>query len=186
MDITTTDLALLAAGAAALVGMVRGWGREVVTSAILLGTVLALMVCGDALFAKASLSALSALRGLPFMPHDAASLATVAANTQRGLSLVALSVLTWVGYLLGRRHGTPPASHSQRLAGLVPGAINGLVLLFGVSRYWPAGMRFALQSPVDATSRQVLAVAIGAMLLILLVLLLRTAVSSARSSRANT
>lgn len=148
------------------IGVRRGWQREVITTAILLAT-LAFLSLGGAAFIlhffsqgfvpSASAHALSG--GGPDVSTGAGgggatSQATPLACIETGaqsLSNFIFIAMTWLGYWAGSKHGPSPKNGAHRLAGIVPGAINGAVIMYYVSHAGLLGRQLIVESP-SATS----------------------------------
>ncbi|MEO7002862.1 MAG: hypothetical protein ABI068_13660 [Ktedonobacterales bacterium] len=118
---------------AATVGFVRGWQREVITAAILLGVVLFLVVGGNSIIWN------FLFVGLPNLVQGpaAAGAATQAASTSPMnpyVSLLEFTGLTSVGYVVGHRYGAPAKTSQHRLTGTLAGLTNGSVVTFFLSR----------------------------------------------------
>ena len=137
----------------AAVGARRGWHREVITAAIVLGTVFFLSLGGGDAIAQwlshnligvASAHGYSASGGgvapstIGAPPHDplpssAAPAASCTLFNPQLLSSVIFVGMTWLGYGAGKKYGSPPKSQTHNLAGLIPGGINGATIAYYLS-----------------------------------------------------
>jgi hypothetical protein len=155
---------------AAAVGARRGWGREVITCAIILGTVLFLSNGGGNYIA----TFLS--QGL----HNTSGTAAAACNTvnPQMLSTLVFGGMTWLGYAVGSKYGTAPKSHNHRIAGTIPGAINGASLAYYASNSILPGNSVLLNTPSSAFSNTYLPEVFGLGLLGLLAVLFIAAQAS--------
>lgn len=126
MDVSQMQLAVIIAGVGAVIGARRGWARELITCAIVLGTLLFLLLGGlnavsnvfSGVFASmGGGSANCAVRG----PTSA----TMSPDPPQPLSDLMFAGMTWLGYAVGRQHGAEAVSFNHRLMGMIPGAITG-------------------------------------------------------------
>ncbi len=160
MSINATQMLLLVLAITGAVGVRRGWAREVITTAILLATVIFLSVGGagfilqffsHGLVGTASAHALSG--GGTSTPPDSTSgypAQTPAACIETSAQSLANFIffgMTWLGYWAGSRHGQPPKNGTHRLAGIVPGAINGAVIMYYISHAGLLGRQLIVESP---------------------------------------
>ena len=187
LDQTHTFLAgLLLAGA---VGARRGWGKEVISSAIILSNVLFLSNGGGAFLthlftgtlggSTSSIgSALFAGGGGPAGGVTApgyAGTATTAASCydslSTALSKIAFLTITPVGYWAGSRHGPKPKQASHNVAGTIPGMINGAAIAYYVSNYMFPGTSIQLTSPSGVATQNLLPIVFGIAIVGLLIVL---------------
>lgn len=163
MVISQSQCFLIALVIAAAVGARRGWGREVVTCAIILGTVLFLSNGGGNFIANL----LS--QGLRNSPGTT----TAACNTlnPQVLSTLIFGGMTWLGYAAGSKYGTAPKSNNHRIAGTIPGAINGASLAYYASNSILPSNSVLLNTPSSAFSNTYLPEVFGFGLLGLLAVL---------------
>ncbi|MGZ3584505.1 MAG: hypothetical protein ACXVCO_07845 [Ktedonobacterales bacterium] len=167
MSINAFQLLVIVLVITGAIGVRRGWQREVITTAILLST-LAFLSLGGAAFilhffsqgfvSTASAHALSG--GGPDVSTGSASggggstpqtpLACIETGAQ-SLSNFIFIGMTWLGYWAGSKHGQPPKNGTHRLAGIVPGAINGAVIMYYVSHAGLLASQVVVESP-SATS----------------------------------
>ncbi len=174
MSINAIQMLLIVLAITGAIGVRRGWAREVITTAILLATVAFLSFGGAAfilqffsqsLVGTASAHALSG--GGPSVstgsgggstPQTAA--ACVATGAQ-SLSNFIFMGMTWLGYWAGSKHGQPPKNGTHRLAGIVPGAINGAVIMYYVSHAGLLGRQLVVESPSPTSMGTLLPVILG-------------------------
>lgn len=106
-----------------VVGFVRGWARDVITAAIVLGTLLFLTLGGGTFLTGVLLGGASSSR--------------VACTSMSGsLSDLLFGGMTALGYYAGNKHGSAPASTNHRIAGIIPGAITGGAISFYLSQHF--------------------------------------------------
>lgn len=170
MVISQSQCFMIALVVAAAVGARRGWGREVITCAIILGTVLFLSNGGGSYIAN-FLS-----QGL----HNASAQTSAACNTfnPQVLSTLVFAGMTWLGYTVGSKYGTAPKTHNHRIAGTIPGAINGASLAYYASNSILPGNSVLLNTPTGAFSNAYLPEVFGIGLLGLLAVLFIAAQAS--------
>lgn len=168
MSISQTQCFLLAVVLAGVLGARRGWGREVITCAIILGTVLFLSNGGGSLLS----------RWLTSFQTSASSTATagtisgsvVNANGQL-LSELIFAGVTLIAYSVGDKWGAAPKSHNHRIAGIIPGAMNGAAMAYYVSNSILPGRQILVNSPSPDFASSELPMIIGIGLISLLVVL---------------
>lgn len=165
MVIGETQMFLIIILITGLIGMRRGWAREVITTAIVLATVVFLVSGGVTLLGRV----LSALFG------GAAAVGTGTAtgqptcapiNTSAASELVFVG-MTWLGYSAGTKYGNPVKNHLHRLAGLLAGIVNGSAIAYFVSHSILPGASLLLYSPTDALTSSILPIIFGGGLLVL-------------------
>lgn len=148
----------------AAIGVRRGWHREVITAAIVLGTVFFLTLGGgDALaqwlshglIGTASAHGFSASGGTNPPPASAAPGFPLPSQASGNctfvnphlLSTVIFTGMTWLGYGAGKKYGQPPKSQSHNLAGIVPGGINGAAIAYYVGNTILPSQSVLVQTP---------------------------------------
>lgn len=152
MVIGQTQCFMIALVLSAAVGARRGWSREVITCAIVLGTVLFLLNGGADMLntfiasltqhvgGTASAAALSG-GGVPGttpsggVPSYAAATGINACSpiSTRALGDGIFAGMSYLGYRAGSKYGPPPKLHTHRIAGTIPGAVNGASMAFYLS-----------------------------------------------------
>ncbi len=158
MELSLGQCYLLAAGVMGAAGFMRGWSREIVTTAAVLGGVLALVAGGADALGRFIFVSLPAMLHLPGAP----ALSSVPPQQNvYALSLLALSVLTVASYIVGNRYGVPPTQQQHRLVGLALGALDGAVLVYFVGRGLPPGTSLALHMPSPDMLRSGVEAALG-------------------------
>jgi hypothetical protein len=127
MEVSQTQLAVMIVVVAAAIGIKRGWGREVVTCAVVLGTLMFLQLGGLGTLGGAFSNAFASLSG----PGSAnctvrgpAAAATTSDQPQL-LSHLIFAGMVWLGYSVGRQHGGAAVTLGHRFWGLIVGAITG-------------------------------------------------------------
>ena len=172
MVISQSQCFLIALVLAAAIGARRGWGREVITCAIILGTVLFLSNGGGDYLAN---FLTQGLHGAPGQTSAATVCNTV--NPQM-LSTLVFAGMTWLGYTAGTKYGMAPKTHNHRIAGTIPGAINGASLAYYVSNSILPGRSVLLNTPGGAVTNTYLPEVFGFGLLGLLAVLFIAAQAS--------
>src|SRR5260370_8105106 len=139
----------------AAIGAWRGWNREVIACAFVLGTVLFLTLGGLSLLTNrlahgrtgfvgtASAKGLVASGGtVPSgsgggstqAPSNSGSLANCPVPVSaQALSALIFGGMTWLGYRASYKYGQPPRTQGHPLAGMIPLAVNAGVLPHHVS-----------------------------------------------------
>jgi hypothetical protein len=126
MMISMAELTVLILLVTGTIGAIRGWGREVITTAIVLGTLLFLELGGGILMSNLFLG--SAAGG--------GSAGTAACfSTSGSLSPLIFGGMTMLGYYAGNRHGMKPVEANHRIAGVVPGLVNGGAISYYLSQH---------------------------------------------------
>lgn len=179
--------ALLAGGA---YGAKRGWAKESITTAVVLSNVLFLSNGGAAFLAHVLSSTLggaaagTALGGPLFAGGGGTAppyTGTTAFGTTAGaacttalttaVSRVTFLGLSWLGYRSGTRHGPAPKLSSHRIAGIVPGAVNGAAIAYYVSNNILPGTSVLLNTPGSIDTSAYLPVVFGIGIVALLIVL---------------
>lgn len=182
---------LIAVVVGAAIGARRGWHREVITSAIVLGTVFFLTLGGgDALaqwlthglIGTASAHGFSASGGTPppatggtpqypLLSQAAPSAAGCTFINPQLLSSVIFVGMTWLGYGAGKKYGQPPKSQTHNLAGIIPGGINGGAIAYYLSNAVLPSQPVLLETPSPTLASSYLPLVFGIGLLAVLALL---------------
>ncbi len=173
----------------AFIGLSRGWVREVITMAIVLATVLFLLNGGDQLLHQfIFVNVPAALHDLIFGTSTAATPSppvSVSSSTRESLfGVMSFGILTVLGYLVGHRFGSPPATNQHRVGGIVPGVVNGAAISYYVSNAILPSTTVNVSSPTDALTRIYLPIVLGVGLLAMVVALLVARGSKGGSSGA--
>jgi len=150
MAISETQLALLTILATGVIGARRGWGREIITCAIVLSTLVFLQIGGAGFVTNLLANGLASGAGT-----TADGAANCGANGQasfmgtagasKAISEVIFGVMVWLGYFAGGRHGAPAQTLSHRLLGIVPGVITGGAISYYLSSVLYPGAGIFLQ-----------------------------------------
>lgn len=168
MVIGQTQCFMIALLFAAAQGARRGWGREVITCAIILATVLFLSN-GGIDFLLNAFTNLSANTNGTALAFNAAS---CSAATKQLLSTGGFGLMSWLAYSVGYRYGTAPRSHNHRIAGIIPGAFNGAAIAYYLSNTLvPNGRQLELFTPTSQQTTAYLPEIFGLGLVGLLVVL---------------
>jgi hypothetical protein len=183
MVINSTWALFIIVAVAALVGL-RGWVREVVTMAIILGVVLFLSVGGNGLLHQFFFVNLpDAFRVLIFGDSAVSVGPTVSTPNPMGdqlFNVAAFGGLTGLAYLVGHKYGTPAKTMQHRLTGLVPGAVSGMALSYYVTnKLFPNNPASVVEivSPTDTLTTLYLPIILGFALVGLLLIIVISAMS---------
>ena len=181
---------LIAVVLGAAIGARRGWHREVITAAIVLGTVFFLSLGGGNALAQwlthniigtASAHGFIASGGTnpppsagtpqdPLLSQAAPSTSCTFINPQL-LSTVIFVGMTWLGYGVGKKYGQPPKSQAHNLAGIIPGGINGGAIAYYVSNAVLPSQPLLVETPSPTLTASYLPLVFGVGLLAVLALL---------------
>lgn len=180
MYITSSECFFVIILTAAFVGLWRGWAREVITTAILLGVILFLMLGGsDVIYRFIFVNLIDAFRALGGGSTAAGGTAPQGtAQTDFLFSVLTFGGLTTVGYLVGHKAGKPPSTATHRLTGVIPGAVNGAAVVFYATRNLIPNLNLSVQSPDSGTVSSYLPVIFGIALLAVLVILIALSAKS--------
>jgi hypothetical protein len=127
MDVSQVQLAVILVVVTAVIGFRRGWGREVITCAVVLGTLVFLQLGGLGALSGAFANAFASMSG-PGSTNCAVRDTAVAAKTSDPPQLLALLIfagMVWLGYSVGGQHGSAAVTLGHRFWGLIAGAITG-------------------------------------------------------------
>lgn len=165
MSISQTQCFMIALVLTGAIGARRGWGREVITCAIILGTVLFLSNGGGNVLANwltqtATSASASGGGGAP-----------ICGINGQLLSTLVFAGMSWLGYGAGTKYGNPPKTHNHRIAGTIPGAMNGAAMAYYVSNSMLPGRQVLVNSPSPAFAGNFLPEVIGIGLIGLLAVL---------------
>lgn len=182
MYITSSECFFVIILTAAFLGLWRGWIREVITTAILLGVILFLLLGGaDVLYRFIFVNladAFKALGGGTVSTPGSDNVAPPSSQTDFLFSLVTFGGLTGVGYLVGHKAGRPPTTATHRLTGIIPGAVNGASVVFYATRNIIPNMNVDVQSPDASTVSNYFPVIFGIALLAVIVILIALSTKS--------
>jgi hypothetical protein len=184
MVIGQTQCFLLVIVVAAAAGARRGWGKEVITCAIILATVLFLTFGGadwlGKIFASLTWSINNPQAVASGAPDPPPACSPVAKTT---ISMVVFIGMTWFGYFVGKRYGTPPKHANHHIAGIIPGAINGAAIAYYVSNSLLVGKQLVIFGPTASMTSSYLPEIFGLGLLGLVVVLFIAGQASKGSSK---
>lgn len=190
---------LIAVLIGAIIGVRRGWNREVITAAIILATTLLLTLGGADLLANwlsHGIVGTAHAEGIRYsggpQPNTTPSYPSPSSNvaaSQSGsgcnlavsapvLATVIFAGMCWLAYEVGKKYGAPPKTHNHRLAGAIPGAINGACIAYFASRFVLPHQPVLVNTPTPDTITSYLPVVFGLGLLGLLVVLFIAAQAS--------
>lgn len=182
MYITSSECFFVIILTAAFVGLWRGWVREVITTAILLGVILFLLLGGsDVLYRFIFVNLIDAFKALGGSTVSAAGPdTTTSPSTQTDFffSLLTFGGLTAVGYLVGHKAGKAPTTAVQRLTGVIPGTVNGAATVFYATRNIVPNLDVDVASPDATTVNNYLPVIFGIALLAVVVILIALSTKS--------
>jgi hypothetical protein len=179
MVVGQTQCFTLALVIAAAVGVHRGWLREIITCAILLGTVLFLNFGGlDFLLGGVGSVANGATGGIA-----SADPATCSPATKQTITTGLFGLLTYLGYRAGSKYGSPAQHSGHRIAGIIPGALNGAAIAYYFTNALvPDGRQLTFFAPTAGTTTSLLPEVFGLGLLGLLIALMVGGASKGKSS----
>lgn len=166
MTLTETQFFVIVMLIAAGRGYARGWHREIITCAIILGSVLFLTIGGGDAVAQLLSTIPNIFRGAA----PGVNLATVTPNpTFDFLLLIGFTVLA---DFAGAHYGTGPKVVQHRLSGMIAGAVTGLALVYYITRQLLPSTTISLTSPSAtlATTWIIGIFGVGMMVLLLLAL----------------
>lgn len=174
----------------AIVGLSRGFLREVITMAIVLASMVFLLNGGDGLLHTFFFSNLpQALHDLVY-GNSGVTVGTPAVSTpnQTGDYLFGVASflgLTALGYGVGHRYGGAPKTSQHRLGGILPGIVNGAAISYYASQTILPATQFNLTSPSGALTQAYLPVVLGLGLVGLVAVLVVSALSSRSGGGGN-
>lgn len=123
MELTAQELFFFIIVVMAILGFMRGWRREVLALAFLLGAILFLAVGGgtwmaDLLFVR-----------LPFAFGNTSQVPPSPSASTIGLTtIITFAVIVAIGYLVGNRVFPKPTLPVDRIMGIIPGIIGGIAI----------------------------------------------------------
>jgi hypothetical protein len=145
MVISQTQCFLIALVLFGVIGARRGWNREVITSAILLGTVFFLTYGGGSIVANVLANGLRApLAGVNASDPPTSPACPVTPSSLSNLIFLGMS---WLSYQAGTKWGPAPRTHNHRIAGTIPGAMNGAAMAYYTANNLLPGRELLVQSP---------------------------------------
>ena len=185
---------LIAVVIGAAVGVRRGWNREVITAAIIMATLLALTLgVADVLANWLSHGFVGTAQahgitysggpqpttpgGYPQASPGPQAACALGINAQM-LSIVIFGGMTWLAYAAGKKYGAPPKTSNHRIAGAIPGAIDGASIAYFISKTVLPGQSVLLNTPSPSTTSNLLPLVFGIGLLGLLAVLFIAAQAS--------
>ena len=123
MKLTAQDYFFFIIIVTGILGFMRGWRREIVALAFLLGGILFLAVGGgtwmaDLLFVR-----------IPFAFGNSTQVPPPPSPTTIGLTtIITFIIIVAIGYLVGNRVFPKPSVPVDRIMGIIPGIIGGIAL----------------------------------------------------------
>lgn len=147
MTITPTQAILFAVGLGAAAGFRRGWAKEVIACAMVLGTLFFLNLGGASLLASFFAHGLSSSATVADPPGDASRVEVCTVGLQHTVSMMVFGLMTWLGYRTSAKQGMSPKSSNHRIAGLIPGAVNGGAIAYYLSQNVFPGTQLVLNAP---------------------------------------
>ncbi len=126
MEVSETQLAVLIMLVTGAIGARRGWGRELITCAIVLGALLFLQLGGTTVLSNLVTTGLTPTASASAAGSASCSGGSVSTmSSSKTTSELIFSGLVWVGYYVGGHHGAAADTGAHRLLGIVPGVITG-------------------------------------------------------------
>jgi hypothetical protein len=161
----------------AFIGLSRGWVREIITMAIVLGTVLFLLNGGDSLMHQfIFVNVPTALHELFFGTSDATvpSPPVSVPNSTRDylFGVISFGALIILAYIVGNRFGAPATTNQHRMGGILPGLVTGAAIAYYASNAVLPSTTLDLTSPTGMLTRVDLPIILGIGLLGMVVVLL--------------
>jgi hypothetical protein len=167
-----------------MIGLMRGFLREVITMAILLAAVVFLMNGGDGLlhnffFVNLPQAIHDLVYGSNGVTVGTPAISTSSSSTGDYLfSVGSFLTLVLLGYGVGHRYGAKPATSQHRLGGVLPGLVNGAAISYYASNSIFPTTTFDLTSPSGALTQTYLPVVLGLGLVGLVAVLVVSSLSS--------
>jgi hypothetical protein len=161
----------------AFIGFARGWMREIITMAIIMGAVLFLLNGGDGLLHQFFFVNLpNAFHDL-FFGTSAVAAGTPTVSTPNPtedylFGFASFLGLMGLGYGVGHKFGAPATTSAHRLTGVLPGTVSGASMAYYASNTILPNTTLDLSSPSGVITRLYLPVILGLGLLGLVVILL--------------
>ncbi len=176
MTITQNECLFVVLLVAAFIGLWRGWLREVITTAILLGVILFLTLGGQGvLYQFIFVNLVDAVKAL-FSGSSSVSVAPAGTSQPAQgdflFTFLTFTGLTSISYLVGHKAGKPPTAASHRLTGIIPGIVNGIAIAFYSVKYIIPQLSVSVQSPDQTTVSNYLPVVFGLALIGVIVVLI--------------
>jgi uncharacterized membrane protein required for colicin V production len=175
MTITQNECLFVILLVAAFIGLWRGWLREVITTAILLGVILFLTLGGQGvLYQFIFVNLEDAVKAL-FSGSSSVSVAPATSQPAQGdflFTFLTFGGLTTISYVVGHKAGRPPTAASHRLTGIIPGIVNGIAIAFYSVKYIIPQLSVSVQSPDQTTVSNDLPVVFGLALIGVIVVLI--------------
>jgi hypothetical protein len=120
----------------AIIGIQRGWRREIITLAFALAALVFLMLfnlgvgIADFIFLRIPVI-IADILGQP-----AASTTAPSASVVQLTTIITFFVILALGYLIGNRAMPAPKAPAERILGVIPAIFTGFVVIFFVNRYF--------------------------------------------------
>ncbi len=174
----------LAVIAFAVIGIQRGWRREVVSLVFILTGVMLLLYFGLGPFlAQFFFVRLPVIIQLMFSGSPASSPPPLASGDPRILftTIITFIVIVVAGYLVGNRVFPKPAAPQERILGIIPAVIAGFVLVAYVATLVGGNINFLIQTPTSNSIGSYLSIIF---VIVLVALVLGLIVASARKKSA--
>lgn len=182
MYITSSECFFVIILTAAFLGLWRGWIREVITTAILLGVILFLLLGGsDVIYRFIFVNLVDAFKALGGGTVSTPGSNTVTPPSSQAdflFTLLTFGGLTTIGYVVGHKAGKPPTAASHRITGVIPGAVNGAAVVFYATRNIIPNLNLSVQSPNSSTVGYYLPIIFGIALLAVIVILIALSTKS--------
>jgi uncharacterized membrane protein len=167
-----------------VIGLTRGFLREVITMAIVLAAVVFLVNGGDGLmhqffFVNLPQAFHDLIYGSNGVTVGEPTVTTTTNTTGEYLfSLASFVGLICLGYGVGHRYGGAPKTNMHRLGGILPGLVNGAAVSYYASKTIFPATQVDLTSPSSALTQAYLPVVLGLGLVALVTVLVVSSLSS--------
>lgn len=154
MIITPTQVLLVAISIGAIAGFRRGWAKEVLATAMVLGTMFFLNLGGAQVLTGFLMNGLTNVPAGTTASDPTPTLAACTTGLEHTVSEFVFGLMTWLGYRTSAKHSGPPKSSNHRVAGVIPGAINGGAIAYFLSQNVFPGTPLLIRTPsqLDTTS----------------------------------
>ena len=161
----------------AFIGFARGWMREIITMAIILGAVLFLLNGGGGLLHQFFFVNLPAAFHDLFFGNSGVTAGTPTVSAPNPTEDYLFGIASFLGlmglaYGVGHKYGAPATTNQHRLTGILPGTVSGASMAYYASNTILPNTTLDLSSPSGVITRLYLPIILGLGLMGLVVILL--------------